>query len=125
MATTIRYAIELDVESNFNLKGFEAIDFCRKFGLPETTKVETSIREYPARFDVDEAFSRQFFDLPETDGLTTFLSGELVAVSDLRPGDLVKGDGDSTLKINPEMPADRAKELFVLVVNRRRGAESI
>ena len=97
------FAIELNLDSMYR-QGLEAIDFCRAWGLPEDPHIHAyGSRKFPVE---DESFLRLWF------GRGATLQEATIKVDWLLLGELVIGSG-GTVTVNPHMPIDRVKSLFV------------
>jgi len=97
------FAIELKLCSMVR-EGLEAIDFCRAWGIPESAYLHAySCIRFPVE---DETFLRTWF------GRNDMTQLAIIKVDWLVPGELVIGSG-GTVTVNPHMPIDRVKDLFV------------
>jgi len=98
--------------ADFNaLSGLEAVDFCRKYGLPVNVSVEqlwtTDRRNKEQVAKVDEAFARLYFNR------NSVLMVEEVPVTMLVPGDLVLAAEKSSAVMFDDLSPERIKELWL------------
>lgn len=125
----MQFVAQLDLEDTMHLTGFEALDFCRKHGLPERARIKTHATDASQiEENVSEEFARLYFENPTDGGPETVTDFECIDVAHVLPGDLQLMSpfrtGDSgvscTIQLNPEMPPERFRELYAAAYTRRK-----
>jgi hypothetical protein len=101
---TVKFRIHLSLAA-FHLNNFAALDWRRKFGLPDGT--EAAAAHHWQSFDVPETFARTWF------------GGKMDVYADADPSWLIPGeivgmhDQATIFRIAPTLTAERAMELFI------------
>jgi hypothetical protein len=101
---TVKFRIHLSLAA-FDLREFAALDWRRKFGLPDGILAEAE--NHWGSFDVPEAFARAWFG----NKIDVYAD---VDTSWLIPGEIVGQHEHATVfRLAPDLTADRAMELFI------------